>query len=224
MRTVILEDNDLDSEHLRILLESFSEVEVIGHATSLPEGLDLIRSSRPELVMLDVQIGGGNSLEWMNDLEPRPAIICTTLFETYALKAFDVGVLDYLIKPVTRQKLERALSRYADRSKVETLDIKCGKTLRRVRMDSILYIRGERDYTEVEIDGETLLCGTRMREWQERLPAEFLGLDRSLIINRDRVESFTPATRNAKGRICFPGGGEVRIGFTASKRFQHQLP
>jgi DNA-binding LytR/AlgR family response regulator len=228
MHVAIIEDNELDLEHLKILLKEFDGCEVVGCAANMDEGMTMLERKRPQLVLLDVQVGNQNSLDSIRTLDYEPLVICTTLYDSHALKAYEVGAVDYLTKPLTAEKLARAFRRVLPR--VERSDrvpdvvlVKSGATTRVIPVDQIQMIRGERDYTSVYLAGESLLCGKRMRDWSDLLPSRFVQIDRSTIINTAKIESFTRASRSSLGKILFHGGDEADIGMTASRKLQEQF-
>lgn len=226
MRIFIVEDNELELEHLKVLLKRFSGYEMLGSATDMQSGMALIRRERPDLIFLDVQVGDVNSLKLIGNLDYQPSIVCTTLYEQHALQAYEVGAVDYLTKPLTHAKLVRAFQRYNIRTKRESgsdamIAIECDKTTRLIMIDQILVIHGERDYTSVWLTEESLLCAKRMQSWIDLLPQDrFVQLDRSTIVNHSQIERFTRASRKSKGSIKFFCGREVSIGLTASQRLR----
>ncbi|WP_224368888.1 LytR/AlgR family response regulator transcription factor [Hyalangium versicolor] len=145
IRTLVVDDEPLAREGLRLLLASDPEVSVVGEAGNGPEAVRLIREQRPDLVLLDVQMPELNGFEVLSHLEPSevPAVIFVTAYDRYALRAFDIHALDYLLKPfrddrfhdaIGRAKAQIRLARMSDLSQ---------------RLMSVLSTYGERDVTPV---------------------------------------------------------------------------
>jgi len=228
MRVIIIEDNPIDMENLRILLEEFEGFELVGTADSIEKGLALAEKMRPDLILLDVQVGPKNSLEHIRSLDFEPLIICTTLYDTHALEAFDIGANGYLMKPVTQKKLSQALNRLpatVDDKPDDSVLLSTGTTTRIIRLDEILLISADRDYTNVvDRDGNEILCSRRMLDWIQLLPEDkFTSLDRSTIVQWKEIDFFTRHTDGSKATIQFKNGHSVMIGSTARARLQALL-
>jgi two-component system LytT family response regulator len=111
MRTLIVDDESHCRSELKHLLLDFPYIEVIGEATNGIDALEKCRSLSPELVFLDIQMPGLNGLEVATALEELPQIIFVTAYDQHALKAFEVGAVDYLLKPISIERLEQSITR-----------------------------------------------------------------------------------------------------------------
>jgi two-component system LytT family response regulator len=227
MKTIIIEDNSVDLENLCILLEGEERCELVGTAATIEDGVALARRERPDLILTDIQLGPEISLEHLGDLGCNPAIICTTLYDSHALQAYDVGAVDYLMKPVTAQKLERALNRIGSDSvrsenPQQSVLLKTGNATQVLSIDQIFLVSSERDYSAVfDQSGAFSLCDRRMYEWLELLPeGQFVSLDRSTIVNLKQVSSFSRGSDSRKGIITFSNGRTAEVGATAFRRLQ----
>src|SRR5678809_459081 len=100
MRAIIIDDERLARTELRKLLQDYPEVEVIDEAANADEGINKIDSLQPDLVFLDIQMPGKTGFDMLAELERAPHVIFTTAYDEYALKAFEVNALDYLLKPI----------------------------------------------------------------------------------------------------------------------------
>ncbi len=116
IRALIVDDEAPARERLRRMLADVQVVEVVGEAETGEQALELYAELKPELVFLDVQMPGLNGLEVAQTLKDTSAIIFVTAYDEYALQAFEVNALDYLLKPFSRKRLEEAVSRAAGRS------------------------------------------------------------------------------------------------------------
>lgn len=229
MNILIIEDNEVEMENLKILLEGFEGCTLIGSADTIKLGIELANRDRPDLILLDIQLECENSLDHIHKLDFDPCIICCTLYDKHALQAFEVGVTDYLTKPITHQKLDRALSRLPqqeglaplDRSG-ETIPVHNGTTVQMIKFNQIVQITSDGDYTTVRDQQHTeFLCTRRMHEWAELLPASlFSSLDRSVIINRKEVASFSKLGEGRTATITFQNEHTLKIGATALRRLK----
>src|ERR1700754_64811 len=111
IRAVIIDDERLARNELKKLLLDFPKVEVIAEAANAAEGVEKIDSLNPDLVFLDIQMPGKTGFDMLSELERAPYVIFTTAYDEYALKAFEVNALDYLLKPVDRKRLADAIQK-----------------------------------------------------------------------------------------------------------------
>jgi two-component system, LytTR family, response regulator len=110
-KALIIDDERLARNELKKLLQEFPEVEVIGEASNADEGIEKIESLAPDLIFLDIQMPGKTGFDMLVELEKAPHVIFTTAYDEYALKAFEVNALDYLMKPVEPRRLADALQK-----------------------------------------------------------------------------------------------------------------
>ncbi len=108
-KAIIIDDERLARNELKKLLADFPEVEVIGEAANAAEGIEKIESLMPDLIFLDIQMPGKTGFDMLTELEKAPHVIFTTAYDEFALKAFEVNALDYLMKPVEPKRLADAL-------------------------------------------------------------------------------------------------------------------
>ncbi|HEX6192151.1 MAG TPA: response regulator, partial [Chitinophagaceae bacterium] len=111
MRAIIIDDERLARAELKKLLQEFPEVEVVDEAANAEEGINKIESQRPDLIFLDIQMPGKTGFDMLSDLEKTPQVIFTTAYDEFALKAFEVNALDYLLKPVEPKRLADAIQK-----------------------------------------------------------------------------------------------------------------
>ena len=109
LKVVIIDDERLARNELRRMLGEFSDVEIIGEAANAAEGIEKIETLNPDLVFLDIQMPGKTGFDMLGMIDKAPHVIFVTAYDEYALKAFEVNALDYLMKPVEPQRLAEAL-------------------------------------------------------------------------------------------------------------------
>jgi two-component system LytT family response regulator len=208
LRVMIIDDEPLARQGLRQMLEAITGVEVCGEAEGLREAVDAISALRPDGLFLDIEMPGGGGFELLSRLENPPPVVFFTAHSEFAARAFDVQAVDYLLKPVRRDRLRIALERlreasapYGDGDRI------CLRTPGRTLvapLEKVVLFEAEGDFTRVSVEGEQpiLICQT-LGSYADTLPnPPFLRLDRSLIVNTDRVESI----QSISG-----GGAEVRL-------------
>src|SRR5258705_11747900 len=111
MKAIIIDDERLARAELRKLLQDFPEVEVVDEAASAEEGISKIEAQSPDLIFLDIQMPGKTGFDMLSTLERSPNVIFTTAYDEFALKAFEVNALDYLLKPVEPKRLADAIQK-----------------------------------------------------------------------------------------------------------------
>jgi len=235
LRTLIVDDERLARENLRSLLAAHEEIIVTGEARRAEEARRMIIDQLPDLVFLDIQMPGGSGFDLLSRLEFPPPIIFVTAFDNYAIRAFEVNALDYLLKPVEPERLARAIDRVKQRDAraSEAGGLLCGTD--RVFLDTgrqalflavadIAAIRAEGNYTQViTAEGLSYLVRVPLNQWEIRLPAEvFVLLDRSLLVNRSQLRRYVVHTRRAElylGDIAQP----FILGRQGLRRFKEKI-
>src|SRR5688572_19388466 len=111
MKAIIIDDERLARTELRKLLQDFPEIEVVDEASNAEEGVLKIENHNPDLIFLDIQMPGKTGFDMLSELDHAPQVIFTTAYDEYALKAFEVNALDYLLKPVEPRRLADAVEK-----------------------------------------------------------------------------------------------------------------
>lgn len=244
LRILIVDDESLAVERLQILCAQQEQVEVVGTAHDGEAALRVIAALAPDVVLLDIAMPGLDGLAVARTLEERPtplAIIFVTAFDQFAVAAFDVAATDYLLKPVTPDRLRRAIARVAEPLRSTTPPastvsagitefwVPHGPEVVRVAAAEIDLIEAERDYMRLHIGARSFLLHQTISELERRLdPKKFLRLHRSTIVPRDRI---TGLRHDGAGnwQAMLRGGRAIRIGrtFLAQARSMvtgHQAP
>lgn len=200
-KTIIVDDERLARREMRRLLAEFDEIAVVGEAENLSEAIELIEKEKPNIVFLDIQLSGENGFDLLERVEQDFKLIFVTAFDAYAIRAFEVNALDYLLKPVNPERLAKALARLAEEKPEEKPELRplefddriflqLGERSIFLKVCDISYINAAGDYSEVLTnDGRKLLIEKSLREWETRLPEKhFLRIHRQTIINLEEIE------------------------------------
>lgn len=182
------------------MLSVYPQIEITGEADSVKAALDLIESSQPDVVFLDIQMPAETGFDLLERANADFKTIFVTAFDEHAIRAFEVNALDYLLKPVNPARLARSIERlFASKAEQETtrhaleyddhLFLTVERRTRFVKVSAIKCILAEGPYTRVlTSDGEHSLVLRSLKEWEERLPEKhFLRIHRSTIINIECV-------------------------------------
>jgi two-component system LytT family response regulator len=207
VRALIVDDEPPARRELRRLLVAHSNVEVVGEATSTLEAASQIAADPPDVVFLDIQLGSKSGMELVPSVPASTAIVFVTAFDRYAVRAFELNALDYLLKPVEPERLAVALGRVAARasapsltppsSSLDTRDwlfLRDGEHAEFVAVATITHITAQGDYSSiVTSDGRDRLAHVALADWERRLPAgDFLRIHRSTIVNLGFVTRVEP--------------------------------
>ena len=226
LRVMIVDDEPFARQGLRQMLEALGGVEVCGEAESLRQALDAIPALRPDGVFLDIEMPGGGGFEILSRLQNPPPVVFFTAHSEFAARAFDVQAVDYLLKPVRRERLRIALDRLREAAApYGEGDRICLRTPGRTLVtpiEKVVLLEAEGDFTRVAVESEPpiLICQT-LGAYEDTLPSPpFLRLDRSLIINTGRVESIESAS-GAAGCVRLTGiSSPVPLGRAALRRLR----
>ena len=217
IRVVIVEDEPLARRTLRELVSTVDWLELTGEASDGRAAVILIDDVKPDLVFLDVRMPELTGIEVLGRIEHQPAVVFTTAFDRYAVTAFELEAIDYLIKPFGKKRFGATLERVRRRLEagdgeselpharerlqqamegkgpLRRLFARKGSRIVPLRMDAVTRIEACDDYSEVHCRGETYLVHLRLQELEERLDGEkFLRIHRSHVINLDHVEQLDP--------------------------------
>ena len=221
MRAIIVDDERLARNELKRLLENFPSIEVIGEAANTDEASQLIEELQPDVVFLDIQMPGKTGFQWLEEWDGfLPEIIFTTAFDEYALKAFEVNALDYVLKPIelarlseSIQKLESRFQRPASTEKSVTANhvlggndqifVKDGEKCWFVRLDRVRLCESMGNYVRLFFDDQKPLVLKSLNSLEERLdPKLFFRCNRKHIVNLNFIEKIEP---------WFSGGLQVTL-------------
>jgi two-component system LytT family response regulator len=232
-RTLIVDDEPLARKDLRELLAAHPEIEIVGEAGSAVEALALFRKFQPDLIFLDVQMPKKDGFALLPDLVPAPDIIFVTAYDCFAVKAFEVNAVDFLVKPILPERLALALSRlsHPQQRKVgrfaENGHVILYSDLgaRVVIATDITHIQAEGNYSRVHIANKNSMFIRRsLGEWQAQLPASvFTKVDRSNILNLRAVREMAPLP-HYRTEVGFDGSpARLALGLFASRRLRKAI-
>lgn len=247
IRTLIVDDEPLARERLRALLSAEPDIEIIGECGDGPEAVESIRRDAPDLVFLDVQIpeiDGFGVIERVG-VENAPVVVFVTAYDQYALEAFDVHAVDYLLKPFDKTRFAKALARarsavQAQRSgevserllallrglraapagRTERLVVKSAGRLFFLRTGEIDWIESSGNYVCLHVGSETHLLRETMSSLEARLdPASFIRIHRTAIVNVDRIKELQPLF-HGEYEVVLRGGARLTLSRSYRDRLQ----
>lgn len=199
-KALLIDDELIARTELKRLLEKYEQINIIGEAGSVDESVDVINNTKPDLLFLDIDLGTLSGFDLLEKVECNFQIIFVTAFDEYAIRAFEVNALDYLLKPVNPLRLKDSIARlgnpHAETKQLflkpfDKLLIKSMKASWFITVSSIESIEANGDYTIVRsASGKKGIVHQTIAKWVSRLPSEmFIQVHRSFIVNTDHIES-----------------------------------
>lgn len=198
MRVLVVDDEPLARRELRRLLGAFPGVQVVGEAGDTDEARAHIETLSPDVVFLDIQMPGGTGFDLLTQLDRVPRIVFTTAYDQYAVKAFDVNALDYLLKPIEPERLATALQKVqstpvqdaaARTPLLEQLFIRDGPRCWFVPLREVSLFSAEGNYVRLLWGKERPLLGRSLAALEAKLdPARFFRANRSQIVNLEFIQ------------------------------------
>ena len=226
MTALIVDDERLARLELRRLLAAHPEVEIVGEARNAEEALDLARNLQPDVLFLDIQMPGMTGFDLLERLEDVPQVIFTTAYDAYALKAFEVNALDYLLKPVAPARLAAALAKVRITPRQERLErvfVRDGDRCWIVRLPDIFLLESEGNYARVYFGQERPLIRRSLNALEEQLdPTMFFRADRRRILNLKWIEKVEVAASGGL-LVTLRGGHAVEMSRRQSVRLREVL-
>jgi len=222
MRALIIDDSREDALNLRELLAAMPAVEFVAQAHSLGEARSALQETHPDIVFLDIELDHESGLDLLPHLPSGTRVIFTTVHTGYGPEAFDANAADYVVKPVTEERLLRAMTKAgrAPRESAAAVPVyRGGSERRQVALETVAAALAARDYSVVYCGSRVLPDHRSFREWAQLLCAHpFTQLDRSTLVRRDLVHSWTPYGRGLKLKFRNSPQG-LELGRAAAKRF-----
>lgn len=245
IRTLIVDDESLARDRLRQLLAKETEVELVGECSDGREAVAMIQSAKPDLVFLDVQMPELDGFSVLAELEgkPMPVIVFVTAHDKFALRAFEVHAVDYLLKPFDRERFQKALVRALEQVKhreghalikrqtallaelkpaaktPDRIAVKSGGSILWVNLADVDWIGSADNYAELHVGAKSHLLRETLSALEARLdPKQFVRISRSIIVNAKRIKEL---------KRLFYGGCEITLQDGAklmlSRRYRDKL-
>ena len=238
-RTLLIEDERLAREELKSLLKDFLEIEIVGEARNGAEALEMIGKLSPDLLFLDINMPEMNGFEMVKHLEEIPQVIFVTAYDEFALKAFEMNALDYLLKPVAPKRLQEAIKKLTNidedfssnsnqiseaKERFLTLEdrvfIKDGEKCWFIEVRKIRMLESDGNYVKVYFDTNRPLLLRSLNSFEERLDERFFfRANRKFIINLQWISSIENSF-NGGLRVELMEGEKVEISRRQAIRFK----
>lgn len=240
IKAIIVDDERLARNELRKLLQEHAAVEIIDEASNADEGIEKIESHNPDLIFLDIQMPGKTGFDMLADLDKSPRVIFTTAYDEYALKAFEVNALDYLLKPIEPKRLADAICKLQDELyKEKTEDggivnrgpltdedqvfVKDGERCWFVKLGEIRLFESVGNYAKVFFGTNKPLILKSLNALEERLDERtFFRANRKHIINLRWIERIEPYF-NGGLLLELKGGEKIEVSRRQTVKFKEMM-
>jgi len=242
MRAIVIDDERLARKELITLLNQLESVEVVGEAVNVDDAKDKIEQLKPDVIFLDIQMPEKTGFDLLEELDNVPHVIFTTAYDEYALKAFQVNALDYLLKPIEPKRLEEAITKLQNKidgtQKTETessdfnskklnLDdqvfVKDGDRCWFVKLSNVRLFESDGNYIKVYFDNFKPMIHKSLNALDERLDEKsFFRASRKHIINLGWVEGIEPWF-NGGLVVTLRGGDKIEVSRRQAARFKEMM-
>ncbi len=224
IRSVVVDDVDIMRITLKRVLDGFPHIEIVGEASDYESARQVINDTKPDLVFLDIDLNGLTSIDLLNEITCNPKIIFITSHPDFAIKAFELNAVDYILKPISAERLKRAIDRVTEISSEEANEgtvmdesqerfkpdqiilLNFDSKLTFIKIQDINYIEAFGNYTKIYMnDGKLSITYNSIKNWDNRLPSDvFIQIHRSTIVNLLNVQKIEKWT-NDTGRLFLKG-------------------
>ena len=205
MKVIIIDDEPLARSIVKEYLQSYAGIEIVAECSDGFEGVKAIQQQQPDLIFLDIQMPKINGFEMLEMLENPPAVIFTTAFDEFAIKAFELNVTDYLLKPFSKDRFDKAIQKYLNRPVVSSAQpvieaaaqspgqqnrvvVKDGSKIKIIPVNQIHYLEAADDYVKIITSEGSFLKKRTMSFFEQSLiPYQFVRIHRSYIVNTQLI-------------------------------------
>lgn len=237
IRTIIIDDEPLAAGIVREFLAEFPQFEIIDQCEDGFQAMKAIQKHQPDLLFLDVQMPKITGFELLELLDEPPAVIFTTAFDQYALKAFDAQAVDYLLKPFSQDRFRQAIERFLstqekeiDTSGIQDMAEKSNRLVVRVKNEikivpvaEVMYFESQDDYIAIHTDSDNFLKKMTMKSLEESLsPDQFARIHRSYMLNLNQITRIEPYERDSY-LVFLKNGEKLPVSKTGYARLRQVL-
>jgi two-component system LytT family response regulator len=195
---IVIDDERPAREELKQLLKQYEDFEMMAEAGNADDAKELIVAKRPDLILLDIQMPEKSGFELLESLDEVPAVLFTTAFNQYAVQAFELNALDYLMKPIRKERFDKAVQKIRNSFAISTQNgtpanrqifIKDGEHCYFVRLSDLYLIESLENYSRLYFQGKKLVLKRSLRQWEQLLDANFFfRINRTQIINTFHIQ------------------------------------
>lgn len=238
MKVVIIDDEPLARSIVKEYLQMYSDADLVAECSDGFEGMKAIQQFRPDLIFLDIQMPKINGFEMLELIEEPPPVIFTTAFDEFAIKAFEMNAMDYLLKPFSKERFDKAIQKYlshknnlsATQQVIETaaqspiqqnrIVVKDGNKIKIIPVNQVNYLEAADDYVKIVTATGTFLKKRTMSFFEQSLMAfHFVRIHRSYIVNTQLITRIDPYEKDGH-LVLLSTGAKLpvsKVGYTKLK-------
>jgi two-component system, LytTR family, response regulator len=238
MRALIVDDERLARKELIKLLEEHPMIEVVGEAMNAEEANQMVNELNPDLLFLDIQMPGKTGFQLLEELDSVPLVVFTTAYDEFALKAFEVNALDYLLKPIQAERLAETIAKLAEKERAKTnatrgpekklglndqVFVKDGDRCWFVSLSNVRLFESDGNYIKVYFDNNRPMIHKSLNALDEKLDERaFFRASRKHIVNLSWVEGIEPWF-NGGLMVRLKGGDKVEVSRRQAAKFKDMM-
>lgn len=231
MTCLIIEDQLPAQRILQRYIDQVADLECVGSFTDPVAALAFLKENKVDLLFLDIHLPKISGMEFLEILPSRPHVILTTAFSEYALKGYEFSVIDYLLKPISQDRFERAVQKVFDLESLASgqagqvstaagpdhLFVKADRTIYRINVEDIVFIKADEDFTHLHTADQHYFLSHNLKHWENSLPAaHFCRIHKSYLVNIDQVHKI-------ESNRVFTAQGEIPIGRSYRENFMQRI-
>lgn len=233
IKVIIIDDERLSREELKRALATYEDFVVIGEAANADDAKDLIETKMPDLIFLDIQMPEKSGFDLLESLDNAPHVLFITAYDQYAVQAFEVNALDYLMKPIREERFAKAIEKIRDTIKLKSslnnsvsedrkIFIKDGEKRFFIRLDEIYLIESLENYTRLFFQDKKALQRRSLRQWEELLDENiFFRINRTEIINIKFIQAIN-TTDSGRLEVKLKTGELLEVSNRQSVKFKNK--
>jgi two-component system LytT family response regulator len=238
LRAMIVEDSRLGRLELKSQLANINHIELVAEAENLASAREYLQQHKVDVLFLDINLPDGNGFELLTELMPAPQVIFTTAFEQYALEAFDNNAVDYLLKPITQERLAKACERLSNilaANTNETASVDELMTMEQrffvkdrtkcwlIPLEQVERFESMGNYTQVHFDSQHPMLNKTLAQIEKRLPAtHFFRVSRSYIVQLDKINA-VQACSSGGLELTMASGAKVEVSRRQTSLFKERF-
>lgn len=241
IKVILIADEPLARSIVAEYLQSYPEIEIVKECNDGFEGVKAIAEHKPDLIFLDIQMPKLNGFEMLEVLDHVPSVIFTTAFDEYAMKAFDAHAVDYLLKPFSKERFDKAIQKWLNQHQVTStteqllnspmkhpeeqnrIAVKFGSNISIIPAADIFYIEAYDDYVKIFTEKDYFLKKKTMNYFEQTLnPADFLRVHRSFIVRLQQITRVEPYEKGSHVALL-KNGKKIPLSRSGYSRLKEEL-
>lgn len=243
IKAIIIDDEPLARMIVKEYLQSYSQITLMQECNDGFEGVKAIMQHQPDLIFLDIQMPKINGFEMLELIEQPPAVIFTTAFDEYAIRAFDNHAVDYLLKPFSKERFDKALNKWLDQQQTpakenttpalletaahtpqqsQRIVVKTGSRIKIIPVEEVQYLEASDDYVKIHTREGVFLKNKTMSQFEQLLGNQFVRTHRSYIINVQLINRIDPYEKD-NYLVILSTGAQVPVSKTGYAKLKQVL-